>query len=132
MLHCTNPLENDMSMKDNLNTMNEMGNKGFDRLNSLGELNLKIWEKLAARQMEAVNLMVEQGVRQMKLASESKGYNDFLKGQMEMAKEAGERMMAEAKTNMELAGEVRDDYRAWMQSSVSELTADMRKSTTAV
>jgi phasin family protein len=119
-------------MKDNLNTMNEMGNKGFDRLNSLGELNLKIWEKLAARQMEAVNLMVEQGVRQMKLASESKGYNDFLKGQMEMAKEAGERMMAEAKTNMELAGEVRDDYRAWMQSSVSELTADMRKSTTAV
>jgi phasin family protein len=120
-----------MTMKDNINTANEMSNKGYDRLNSLGELNLKVWEKLAARQMEAVNAMMEQGARQMKLATEAKGYNDFVKGQMEMAKEASERMMSEVKTNMELAGEVRDDYRAWMQAGVSELTAEMRKTTTA-
>jgi phasin family protein len=120
-----------MTMKDNINSMNEMGNKGFDRLNSLGELNLRVWEKLAARQMEAVNAMMEQGARQMKLATEAKGYNDYLKGQMEIAKEVSERMMSEAKTNMDLAGEVRDDYRAWMQSGVSELTSEMRKSTTA-
>jgi phasin family protein len=118
-----------MTLKDNLNSVNEMGNKGFDRLNSLGELNLKIWEKLAARQMEAVNMMIDQSVRQMKLATEAKGYNEFLKGQMEMAREAGERMMSEAKTNMELAGEVRDDYRDWMQAGVSELTSEMRKGT---
>ena len=120
-----------MTMKDNLNTMNEMSNKGFDRLNSWGELNLKVWEKLASRQMEAVNAMMEQGVKQMKLATEAKGYNDFVRGQMEMAKDVSERMMAEAKTNLELAAEVRDDYRAWMQSGVSELTAEMRKTTAA-
>jgi phasin family protein len=118
-----------MTMKDNLNAMNEMSGKGFERLSSLGELNLKVWEKLASRQMEAVNLLMEQSVRQMKMASEVKGYNDFVKGQMEMAKEAGERMMAETKTNMELAGQVRDDYRAWMQSGVSEMSAEMRKTT---
>jgi hypothetical protein len=48
-----------------------------------------------------------------------------------MAKETSERMMAETKTNMELAGEVRDDYREWVQSGVSELTAEMRKTAAA-
>jgi phasin family protein len=119
-----------MTMKDNINAVNEMGNKGFERINSLGELNLKIWEKLAARQMDALNIMMEQSVRQMKMASEAKGYNELLKGQIEMAKEASERMMAETKTNMELVGEVRDEYRDWVQSGVSELTAEMRKTAT--
>jgi hypothetical protein len=50
---------------------------------------------------------------------------------MDMAKEVSERLMTETKTNMELAGEVRDDYRAWMQAGVSELTSEMRKTTTA-
>jgi hypothetical protein len=120
-----------MTMKDSLNSMSDISNKGMDRLNSLGELNMQIWEKLAARQMDVVNAMMEQGMRQIKLATEAKGYNDFLKGQMDMAKEVSERLMTETKTNMELAGEVRDDYRAWMQAGVSELTSEMRKTTTA-
>lgn len=119
-----------MTEKDNVNAMNEMGNKGFERMNTLGELNLKVWEKLAARQMETMNLLMEQSSRQMKLATEAKGYNELLKGQMEIAKETSERMMAETKTNMELAGEVRDEYRAWVESGVSEVTAEMRKTVT--
>jgi phasin family protein len=120
-----------MTMKDNLNSLNDISNKGMDRINSLGELNMKVWEKLAARQMDAVNAMMEQGKRQIKQATEAKGYNELLKGQMELAKEVSERLMSETKTNMELAGEVRDDYRAWMQAGVSELTSEMRKTTTA-
>ena len=54
-----------MTVKDSLTAMNEMTSKGADRLSSLGDLNLKIWEKLAARQLEALNLMMEQSVRQM-------------------------------------------------------------------
>lgn len=117
-----------MAMKDNLNIASEMGDKGFERLSSLGELNLKVWERLASRQMETVNFLMEQSARQMKMASEAKGYSDFMKGQMEMAKTVGEHMMAESKTNMELAGEVRDEYRSWAQSGASEMTAAMRKS----
>jgi len=120
-----------MNMKDNLSAINEMSSKGFERMNTLGELNLKVWEKFASRQMEAVTLMLEQGTRQLRVASEAKGYNELMKGQMEMAKEVGGRMMAEAKTNMELAGEVRDDYRTWVQTGVSDLTAEMRKTATA-
>jgi phasin family protein len=116
-----------MTAKDNISAMNEMGTKGVDRLNSLGDLNLKVWEKMAARQLEALNLMMEQSMRQMKVASEAKGYNEFVKAQVEMAKEASERMMEEVRTNMALANEVRDEYRAWTQDGMSELTAEMKK-----
>jgi hypothetical protein len=116
-----------MTIKENLNAINDMGTKGYDRLNALAELNLRTWETLASRQMDAMNLVMEQGLRQMKLATESKGYNDYLKGEMELAKEMSTRMMEETKANMKLAGEVRDDYRNWFQQGVSELTAEMRK-----
>jgi hypothetical protein len=39
--------------------------------------------------------------------------------------------MEESKNNLQIAGQVRDDYRAWFQDGVSELTAGVRKSTTA-
>ena len=117
-----------MTAKDSLTAMNEMTSKGADRLSSLGDLNLKIWERLAARQLEALNLMMEQSVRQMKIASEAKGYNEFVKAQVEMAKEASERMMEEVRTNMSLANEVRDEYRAWAQAGMSEMTAEIKKS----
>ena len=119
-----------MTMKDNLNLYSEMSAKGFERLSSLGDLNLKVWETLAARQMDAFNLMMEQGVRQVRLANESKGYNELVQGQVDLARETSERLVEESKVNLQLAGQVRDDYRAWMQAGVADLTAGMRKTTT--
>jgi phasin family protein len=118
-----------MNAKESMTMINEMSTKGFDRLNTLGEINLRAWEKLTARQMDAVNAMVEQGIRQMKLATEAKGYNEFMKGQVELAKELSGRMMEETKANMQMAGEVRDQYRTWVEQGVSELTSEMRKNT---
>ena len=118
-----------MSVKDNVDAISELGNKNAERLNALSALNMRTWEKLAARQMDAMNLLMEQGMRQMKLASESKGYNELVKGEVELAKEVSSRMMEEAKANMQLAGEVRDLYRSWFEQGVSELSAEVRKAT---
>jgi hypothetical protein len=118
---------NIMTVKENLNTINEMNTKGFERLNALGELNMRTWEALAGRQLDAMNLLMEQGIRQMKLATESKGYSDFVKGEMELAKEMSTRVMEETKANMQLAGKLRDDYQKWFQEGASQLSAEMRK-----
>jgi len=79
---------------------------------------------VVARQMDALNLFMEQGVRMMTLATEAKSYGDYYKGQVEMAKELTERMMEESKTNMKLAGDVREDYRGWFDAAL----ADVRES----
>lgn len=115
------------TVNDTMNTVNEMTNKGFERMTSLGELNLKIFERIAARQMDAMNLFMEHGIRVMKVATESKGYNELFKGQVDAAKELTERLMSESKTNMSLAGQVRDDYRHWFEKNLAEVSADLRK-----
>ncbi len=40
--------------------------------------------------------------------------------------------MTESKANLELVGEVRDDYRVWFEKSLAEVSADLRKSVPAV
>jgi hypothetical protein len=113
-----------MSTKNVMNAFNDLTNKGMERANALGELNLKLAETVVARQMDALNLFMEQGVRMMTLATEAKSYGDYYKGQVEMAKELTERMMEESKTNMKLAGDVREDYRGWFDAAL----ADVRES----
>ncbi|MGA7978701.1 MAG: phasin family protein [Chromatiaceae bacterium] len=116
-----------MTAKDTMNLINEMSDKGFERLTLLGDLNLRTWERLIGRQMDAMSLAMEQGIRQVKLATESKGYNEFLKGQVELAKETSERAMEDAKANLKVAGEVQAEYRAWAQQGMTDLSAELRK-----
>ncbi|EXJ13839.1 phasin family protein [Imhoffiella purpurea] len=119
-----------MSTTDAVKTVNEMTNKSFERMTSLGELNMRIFEKMAARQMDAMGLYMDHAMQVMKLATESKGYNDFFKGQVEATKELSERVMAEGKTSMQLANEARDDYRAWFEKNMSEISSDLKSATT--
>jgi len=112
-----------MSTQNVMNTYKDLTDQNVERLNALGELNLKVAEKMVTRQMDAVNLFMEQGVRMLKLATEAKGYSELYKGQVEMAKEMSEQVMAESKTNMALAGEIRDDYRGWLDAAMADLKA---------
>jgi hypothetical protein len=120
-----------MTTNETMNTVNEMTNKGFERMTTLGELNLSVMERMAARQMDAMNLFMEHGIRLMKVSTESKGYNELFKGQVEAAKDLSERLMSESKTNMKLVHEVRDDYRGWFEKNLSEVSADLRKAAPA-
>ena len=116
-----------MNANDTFNTFNEITTKGVERMSSLGELTLRIFERLAARQVDAMNLAVEHGVRLAQLATETKGVNEFFKAQAEAAKELSERVVTESKTYMDLAGQARDDYRAWFEKNLAEVSADLRK-----
>ncbi|NEX21558.1 phasin family protein [Thiorhodococcus mannitoliphagus] len=120
-----------MNATDSMKTMNELTNKSVERMTSLGELNVRIFEKMAARQMDAVTLYMDHAMRMMKVATESKGYNEFFKGQVDATKELSERMIAEGKSTMQIASEARDDYRGWVETNMSEISADLRKSASA-
>jgi len=116
-----------MSAQENLDAVKDLGSKGMEHLNQLAELNMKVFEKITSRQMEALNFMMAQSKRQMQLASEAKGYSEFMKGQVELAKETSERMLEETKANMQIANEVRDDYRAFVQKGMNELSEEVKK-----
>jgi hypothetical protein len=64
---------------------------------------------------------MEQGTRYMRTATEARGYSDLYKAQVDMAKDLSEQMMAESKTNLQLANETRDQYRTWYEDTLSAL-----------
>jgi len=115
-----------MNQNDTVKIVTDLTNKNLERMSAFGELNLRSWERLAARQMEVASYLMEQSVRSVKLASESKSYTDFAKAQVEMAKEVGEHLMEESKSNLKVVGEVRDEYRDWYKQGLSEIAEGMR------
>jgi len=123
--------ETEMTSAETLKTVNEITNKGVAQMTSLGEINLRYFERLAARQIDALNLSVEHGNRLMKLASESADFGTFVKGQVAVAKELGERVVSESKANMALADQARDDYRTWFEKNMAAVSADLRKGVVA-
>lgn len=120
-----------MTANATISTVNELNTKGIERLTSLGEINLRYFEKVTTRQVDAVNLYIEHGVRLLKLATESKGYNEFFKAQVEAAKELSEKVVNDSKATLQLAGQARDDYRAWFDKSVADVSVDLRKGVAA-
>jgi hypothetical protein len=110
-----------MSTKDVVSTYNNITSKSVERVNALGNLNLKIAETVATRQMDVMNLLMEQGLRMMNLTTEAKGYTDLYKGQVEITKVVTERLVEESKNGMKLAGQIRDDYRGWFDAALAEM-----------
>ncbi|MBK1722414.1 phasin family protein [Thiocystis violacea] len=116
-----------MNNTDSMKAINDLTSKNVERMTSLGELNVRIFEKMAARQMDAMTLYMDHAMRVMKIATESKGYNELFKGQVDATKDLSERVMAESKSTMQIASEARDDYRAWFEKNLNEVNADLRK-----
>ncbi len=100
-----------MTTTDSIKTLTDWTNKHIERMTSLGRLNMRLFEQLAIRRMDAMNLYLEHGLRLMQLATEAKGYSDLFKGQVEVSKELAERMLAEGKVALQIWGEARDEYR---------------------
>ena len=123
-----------MHTTDTLNTVKDLSIKGMERINSLSELNMSLFERMAAQQMDTLKMLMEHGKRTMSLtlATDAKGYNTFLKGQIEAAKDLSEQVMAKSKSSMTLAGQFSEDYRAWYLQNLTEVSADLRKVVPAV
>jgi hypothetical protein len=116
-----------MSTSDTLKAVNDLTNKSIERAASLSELNFRIWDKLANRQVEAMAPYFDHAVRLAKLATEAKGYNEFFKGQVDATKDLSERVVADSKSTLQAFGEVRDDYRDWLETSLADVSSGLRK-----
>lgn len=110
-----------MTMNDTMKTLNELTNNGVERMTALGELNMKMAERMANRQMDLFGHWMEQGSKLMRAATEARGYSDLYKAQVDLTKEATEQMMAESKASLQFASEARDEYRAWYETTLSDL-----------
>ena len=110
------------TVQESIETIKDLGSNGYDAARQLGELNLRSVEMILNRQMDAVSMAMEAGMRQISLVSEAKGYKDLVEGQVELARDVGERMMEVGRENAKLAGDARDEYRVWFEKGLETVT----------
>ncbi len=104
---------------NNIDMMNELNSKTYESTRKLADLTLRNLETLLSRQMDAATLFVETGLRQYRLVTENKNYNELMRAEMEMAREFGDRIVAESRQNMKLMGEAREGYRSWYEQNMA-------------
>jgi hypothetical protein len=127
MLRRNNIRRNPMSVNETFETITHLSHKSMAQASSLGDLNLRIFERLAARHVDAMNLAVEHSVRLAKLATETNDFSSFFKDQVEATNDLSELLFNESKENLKLVAQARDDYRAWFEKILAEMSAEQRK-----
>lgn len=117
-----------------VNTISNLGKNAVEAAKSLGEINSKLAEQVIERQLAAVNLAVEGGVSQVKLAQETKDVKEFWSKQAKLTDEYAGKAMDLAKQNVELAQKAGEVYKAWFEkgfaqanTAASEVTKEVTK-----
>lgn len=116
-----------MTTKENIEILNELSGKGYEAAKSLGEINLRIVERTLARQMDAWNMFMDSGLRNVKMVTEAKGPADLVRGQVDLFREVSERMLTESRETMKLASEAKEEYRSWFDQGLQEFNEKMNK-----
>lgn len=106
--------------QDFVNTINDFGKNAVEAARSLGEINSKLAEQVIERHLAAMNLYVEGGVSQVKLAQESKDVKEYWSRQAALTDEYAGKAMDLARKNVELAQKVGEQYKAWIEKGFAQ------------
>jgi len=116
-----------MKTKETIETVNELAGNGFHALRELGEINQRAFDRMLDKQVTLMNIWMDAGMQQIKLATQAKGLQELMTGNLTIGKAVAEKLMAESRDGLEMAAETRDELRAWWESGVAEATDRLGK-----
>ncbi len=96
----------------------QLSNNAYATLKSLGDINAKTLEKLTEQQLSLVSSYYDAGVKQLTLATESKGYKDMLSGQAKLFTDCNDKVLDTVRKTAEIMTESKDDYAAWFERTL--------------
>ena len=116
-----------MKTKETIDAVNEFAGNGYQSLRRLGEINQRALDRLMDKQVSLMNIWMDAGMQQIKLATEAKGLQDLMTGNLTITKAVAEKLVAENRDSLEMAAETRDELRAWFESGVADVTERVTK-----
>lgn len=116
-----------MKTKETIDAVNEFAGNGYQSLRRLGEINQRAFDRMVDKQVSLMNIWMDAGMQQIKLATEAKGLQDLMTGNLTITKAVAEKLVAENRDSLEMAAETRDELRAWFESGVADVTERMTK-----
>jgi phasin family protein len=116
-----------MKTKETIDAVNEFAGNGYQSLRRLGEINQRAFDRMMDKQVSLMNIWMDAGMQQSKLATEAKGLQELMTGNLAITKATAEKLAAENRDSLEMATETRDELRAWFESGVADVTERVTK-----
>jgi phasin family protein len=116
-----------MKTKETIDAVNEFAGNGYQSLRRLGEINQRAFDRMMDKQVSLMNIWMDAGMQQIKLATEAKGLQELMTGNLTITKTMAEKLVAENRDSLEMAAETRDELRSWFESGVADVTERVTK-----
>jgi phasin family protein len=103
---------------DFLKNFESMNKVAIESAKRLGDLNMRTFEKLAARNLEVAADYLNGSVQQLKLMGESTDVQSAVKEQARLSTELNEKFVAHAKKTAEVLNEIKGEFTDWAQDGM--------------
>jgi phasin family protein len=131
MLHRTNRIQPDSGdnvMQNELMEMvNQFNENMFTSAKRLGELNLRTFEQIAAKQAEIVNSCLESSAKQYEVLTTAKDYKDAMNAQSALLKGCNEKFLANMRETAEMMTAVRNELTEMVEEAVKYTSESVEK-----
>jgi len=107
--------------KESIEMINEFNTSGYDSIRQLTDIGLKTWNHVMEAQLSTLNSVMNTGMEQFKLMTESKDYHTALRGQMDLTRKLGEDLMTKTREAIDLGQKTGEEYRGWYETNLSAM-----------
>ncbi len=107
--------------------VNQFNENVFASAKRLGELNLRTFEQMAAKQAEIVNACLESSAKQYEVLTTAKDYKDAMNAQSALVKGCNEKFLANLRETAEMMTAVRNELSEMVEEAVKYTSASVEK-----
>ncbi len=115
---------------DILKNVETLNKAAIESVKRLGDINMRTFEKLAQRNIEAAADYLDGSVQQLKLMGESKDIQAAVTEQARLSTELNEKFVEHAKKAAEVLSEVKDELTDWAQDGMKAVGTPPRNGST--
>ena len=115
-----------------LEMVNQFNENVFASAKRIGELNMRTFEQLAAKQAKVVNDCMESSAKQVEVLTSAKDYNEAMAAQSELLKGCNEKFLANLRETAEMMTEVRDELSGLVEEAVKYTRDSVENAASAI
>ncbi|RKZ52415.1 MAG: phasin family protein [Candidatus Parabeggiatoa sp. nov. 3] len=116
-----------MQNEEMIQQWTEMNQAAMEAIKELGEINTKAMTRLTQRQMDMVNLYMEEGTKQIETLSQAKGAPDIVAAQSRWFTELNGKVMENARQTVEDLVDVKADFTSWAEKGMEKAKVGLSK-----
>ena len=112
---------------DFLEMVNQFNENVFASAKRMGELNMRTFEQLAAKQAEVINDCLESSAKQYEVLTTAKDYKEAMAAQSELLKGCNEKFLANMRDTADMMTSVRDELTGMVEEAVKYTSESVEK-----